>query len=194
MSLRELYSLLRKECSICLNISEDKIGLFTILRCYFFDSGYRLLLLHRLSRYFYLKFKNKRILWVISPLIVQHMVRVTGSMISPRAQIGEGCRIYYGTGIIIGSHAIIGKNATILNGITIGITHPSAGKQVTVIGDNVFIGTGAKILGNITIGDNVKVGANAVVLRSCGSNVTLVGVPARGVVKSEDLQRVAEVT
>ena len=82
----------------------------------------------------------------------------------------------------------------ILNGITIGITHPSAGKQVTVIGDNVFIGTGAKILGNITIGDNVKVGANAVVLRSCGSNVTLVGVPARVVVKSEDLQRVAEVT
>ena len=180
-----MLDLLRKECALCLDMPENKIGLLAILRCYLFDSGYRLLFLHRLSRYFYLKFKGTKILWNISPFIVRHMIKVTGSMISPKAQIGEGCRIYYGTGIIIGSHVIIGKNAIILHGITIGNTHPSAGRQVTLIGDNMFIGAGAKILGNIIIGDNVKIGANAVVLKSCDSNVTLVGIPAKVVIKNE---------
>jgi serine O-acetyltransferase len=208
MELRDLLKTLKRECTLYMdspiagaspvrrdsqstkrrdsqgtNVSRSKIGLSAIFKSYLFDNGFRLLFLYRLSRYFFLRFKDTRILWNIPQVIVQHMLKVTSSLISPKAQIGEGCRIYYGTGIIIGSHAIIGRNAKILNGITIGNTHPSAGKQVVVIGDNVFIGTGAKILGNINIGDNVKIGANAVVLKSCGSDVTLVGMPARVVSK-----------
>ena len=63
------------------------------------------------------------------------------------------------------------------HGVTLGGTGKDKGKRHPTIGNNVFIGTGAKILGNITIGDNVKVGANAVILKDIESDVTVVGVP-----------------
>ena len=81
--------------------------------------------------------------------------------------------------MVIGETAIIGDNVTMFHGVTLGGTGKEKGKRHPTIGNNVFIGSGAKLLGNITIGDNVKIGANAVVLKDVPSNVTVVGIPGK---------------
>lgn len=88
--------------------------------------------------------------------------------------IGEGLVLLHGHGLIINRFSKIGKNCTIYHGVTIG----STGGYPPVIGNNVFIGCGAKILGEIKIGDNVKIGAGAVVVKDVPDNATVVGVPA----------------
>jgi serine O-acetyltransferase len=86
-----------------------------------------------------------------------------------------------GNGIIIHPHVEIGEKATIYHQVTIGINEGGLGKSTKApkIGNNVFIGTGAKIIGDITIGNNVKIGANAVVVKSIPDNATAVGNPAK---------------
>ena len=79
----------------------------------------------------------------------------------------------------VGSKTIVGNNVTLFHGVTLGGTGKGKGKRHPTIGNNVFIGSGAKILGNITIGDNVKIGANAVILKDVPSDVTIVGVPGK---------------
>jgi len=86
-------------------------------------------------------------------------------------------------GIVIHGNAVIGDNCVIRQGVTIGNRTSSAPYDAPVIGKNVNIGAGAKILGKITIGDNVTIGANAVVIKDVDEGVTVVGVPARPVLK-----------
>jgi len=74
---------------------------------------------------------------------------------------------------------VIGDNVTLFQGVTLGGTGRERGKRHPTIGNNVTIGAGAKVLGNITIGDNAYIGANAVVLRSVPAEATVVGVPGR---------------
>jgi serine O-acetyltransferase len=90
--------------------------------------------------------------------------------------IGPGFFAYVGFGTIIGAESI-GENCWVNPGVTIGYKDGSGG--MPVVGNNVFIGAGAKILGPITIGDNVMIGANAVVTKNVPSNCTVAGVPAR---------------
>jgi serine O-acetyltransferase len=104
---------------------------------------------------------------------------LTGIEIHPAASIGMGLFIDHGMGVVIGETTIIGDNVTLYQGVTLGGTGKEKGKRHPNIGDNVVIGAGAKILGNITIGDNSYVGANAVVLRDVEPNSTVVGVPGR---------------
>lgn len=104
---------------------------------------------------------------------------LTGIEIHPAASIGMGLFIDHGMGVVIGETTIIGENVTLYQGVTLGGTGKEKGKRHPNIGDNVVIGAGAKILGNITIGDNSYVGANAVVLRDVEPNSTVVGVPGR---------------
>jgi len=99
--------------------------------------------------------------------------------IHPGAVIGKNLLIDHGSGVVIGETAIIGDNCTIYQGVTLGGTGKESGKRHPTIGNNVFIGSGAKILGNITIGDNVKIGANSVVLKDIPANSTAVGIPAK---------------
>lgn len=100
-----------------------------------------------------------------------------GISIPRGADIGPGLRIYhYGT-IVINPRAIIGKNFSIHHGCTIGVKN-SYYDQV-IVGDNVTMGAGAKILGNIRIGNNVTIGANAVVLSDVPDNSVAVGIPAK---------------
>ena len=99
--------------------------------------------------------------------------------ILPGAKIGKGLFIDHGTGVVIGETAIIGDNVTMFHGATLGGTGKEKGKRHPTVGNNVFIGSGAKVLGNITIGDNVKIGANAVILKDVPHNVTIVGVPGK---------------
>jgi len=99
--------------------------------------------------------------------------------IHPGAQIGEGVFIDHATGVVIGETTVIGNNVMIYQQVTLGGVSLSKGKRHPTIEDNVIIGAGAKVLGNITIGAHSKVGANSVVIHNVPSGSTAVGVPAR---------------
>lgn len=103
----------------------------------------------------------------------------TGIEIHPGAQIGEGFFIDHGMGVVIGETTVIGDNVLLYQGVTLGGTGKERGKRHPTIGNNVVVGTGAKILGNIMIGDNSYIGANAVVIKDVPANSTVVGVPGR---------------
>ena len=103
----------------------------------------------------------------------------TGIEIHPGATIGRRLFIDHGMGVVIGETSVIGDNVTLFQGVTLGGTGKQKGKRHPTLGNNVVVGAGAKILGDIHIGDNVSVGANAVVLEDVPANATVVGVPGR---------------
>lgn len=103
----------------------------------------------------------------------------TGIEIHPGAKIGKGVVIDHGMGVVIGETAIVGDYALIYQGVTLGGTGKEKGKRHPTLGNNVLVGAGAKLLGNIHIGDHVRVGAGSVVLRDIPSHCTVVGIPGR---------------
>ena len=103
----------------------------------------------------------------------------TGIEIHPGATIGDGLFIDHGMGVVIGETTIIGDNVTLYQGVTLGGTGKEKGKRHPTVGNNVVIGAGAKVLGNIKIGDNSYIGSNAVVIKDVPDNSTVVGVPGR---------------
>jgi len=114
------------------------------------------------------------------PRLLSQLGRLlTGIEIHPGADIGKGLFIDHGMGVVIGETSVIGDNVTLFQGVTLGGTGKERGKRHPNIGNNVVIGTGAKILGNITVGDNSYIGANAVVIKDVPPNSTVVGVPGR---------------
>jgi len=104
---------------------------------------------------------------------------ITGIEIHPGAIIGKRLFIDHGMGVVIGETAVVGDDVLLYQGVTLGGTGKEKGKRHPNIGNNVVIGAGAKILGNITVGDNTYIGANAVVLKDVPPNSTVVGVPGR---------------
>ncbi|MDJ0727637.1 MAG: serine O-acetyltransferase, partial [Prochloraceae cyanobacterium] len=108
----------------------------------------------------------------------------TGIEIHPGASIGKGVFIDHGMGVVIGETAIVGDYSLIYQGVTLGGTGKETGKRHPTLGENVVVGAGAKILGNIQIGNNVRIGAGSVVLREVPSDCTVVGVPGRVVYRS----------
>ncbi len=135
---------------------------------------------HRISHRLY---KKKR--FFLARLISQLLRFFTGIEIHPGAKIGEGVFIDHGTGVVIGETCVIGNNVLIYQGVTLGGTGLHKGKRHPTIGDNVMIGSGVKILGPFTVGNNVKIGANSVVLKEVPDNCTVVGIPARIVKRKE---------
>ena len=116
----------------------------------------------------------------VLPRAIMTLVRgLTGIEIHPAATIGRGLFIDHGMGVVIGETAVIGKNVTLFQGVTLGGTGKEHGKRHPTLGDNVVVGAGAKVLGNITIGRDSMVGANAVVIRDVPEHSTVVGVPGR---------------
>ena len=103
----------------------------------------------------------------------------TGIEIHPSAKIGKGLLIDHGMGVVIGETAIIGDGCTLFHGVTLGGTGKQSGKRHPTLHDGVFVGAGAKVLGNVEIGSDAKIGANAVVLCDVPQGSTAVGVPAR---------------
>jgi serine O-acetyltransferase len=119
------------------------------------------------------------------PRVISQIARIlTGIEIHPSAIIGKGFFIDHGMGVVVGETAEIGEYVTLFQGVTLGGTGKERGKRHPTLGNHVVVGAGAKILGGIRIGDNVKVGANSVVLKSVPANSTVIGVPAR-VIKME---------
>jgi len=142
-------------------------------------SGLHAIIFYRISHFLYVM----RV--PILPRFLSQLARfLTGIEIHPGAKIGKALFIDHGMGVVIGETSILGDNVTLFQGVTLGGTGKEKGKRHPTLGDNVVVGTGAKVLGNITIGDNVAIGANAVVIKDVPSNSTVVGVPGR-IVKQE---------
>jgi len=110
---------------------------------------------------------------------------LTNMDIHPGATIGENVFIDHGIGVVIGETAVIGNNVTIYQGVTLGGVSLNPGKRHPTIEDDVIIGAGAKILGNITIGKGSKIGANSVVVKDVPPYSTVVGIPGK-VIKRKD--------
>ncbi|BAZ52945.1 serine O-acetyltransferase [Nostoc sp. NIES-4103] len=147
-----------------------------VLFCY---PGLQALVFHRLAHWLY------HIGLPFIPRLISHTARfLTGIEIHPGATIGHGVFIDHGMGVVIGETAIIGDYALIYQGVTLGGTGKEGGKRHPTLGENVVVGAGAKVLGNIQIGNNVRIGAGSVVLRDVPSSCTVVGVPGRIIYRS----------
>ena len=156
-----------------------------ILLCY---PGVHAVLLHRLAHRLY-----DAGIPLIPRLISQFSRLITGIEIHPGATIGRRFFIDHGMGVVIGQTAEIGDDVLIYQGVTLGGTGKDQGKRHPTLGNNVVVGTGAKVLGNIFIGNHAKIGAGSVVVHNVPDHSTVVGVPgrvvrSRGVVAEEQLE------
>jgi len=116
------------------------------------------------------------------PRTIAYLTRsVTGVEIHPAAQIGESFFIDHGSGVVIGETAVIGDYVTLYQGVTLGGTGFQRGKRHPTLGDNVTVGSGAKLLGPIAVGDGAKIGANTVVVEDVPPRATVVGNPGHPV-------------
>ena len=115
----------------------------------------------------------------LARLISQRSRHRTGIEIHPGAKIGKRLVIDHGMGIVIGETAEIGDDCLLYQGVTLGGTGKDVGKRHPTLGNNVMVGSGAKVLGPFKVGDNARIAANSVVLREVPPNATVVGVPGR---------------
>ena len=160
------------------NIKEKAPAANNILYVIFMYQGFHSLVFHRIAHCFY-----KCHLFFLARLISQIARFFTGIEIHPGAKIGRRLFIDHGMGIVIGETATIGNDCTIYHGVTLWGTGKDKKKRHPDLGDNVLVGCGAKILGPIKIGDNVKIGANSVVLKDVQKNTTIVGIPGKEILK-----------
>ena len=136
--------------------------------------GVHAIIYHRLANWLY-----RHDLRFLARAVSQWSRCWTGVEIHPGATIGHRLVIDHGMGIVIGETAEIGDDCLIYQGVTLGGTGVMQGKRHPTLGNNVMIGSGAKVLGPIKIGDNARVAANSVVLREVPENSTVVGIPGR---------------
>jgi len=116
--------------------------------------------------------------WRFSARALSQWARlITGIEIHPGAEIGHRFFVDHGMGVVIGETTIIGDDVTLYQGVTLGGTGKETGKRHPTLRNNVVIGAGARVLGNIVIGENSRIGAGSVVLRDVPDNSTVVGVP-----------------
>jgi serine O-acetyltransferase len=144
------------------------------LEVFLLYSGYKAVRSHRRANWFF-----RHNMKFIARWISQRSRHKTGIEIHPGAQIGKGLFIDHGMGVVIGETTIIGENCTIYQGVTLGGTGKETGKRHPTLGDNVLVGSGAKVLGPFTVGDNARIAAGAVVLNEIPADSTAVGVPAQ---------------
>ncbi|MBN1564434.1 MAG: serine acetyltransferase [Anaerolineae bacterium] len=111
----------------------------------------------------------------------KHLIRTYNTVILPGTSIGPGFRIIHieAGGIVIHPKAVIGSNCTLFHGVTIGRMFRGPRDGEPQIGDDVFIGPGAKVLGNISVGHRAAIGANAVIIDDVPDDAAVVGVPGR---------------
>lgn len=141
---------------------------------YFLYSGFKAVRSYRKANWFY-----RHNMKFIARFISQRARHKTGIEIHPGATIGKGLFIDHGMGVVIGETAEIGDNCTIYQNVTLGGTGKDHGKRHPTLGNNVLVGSGAKVLGPFKVGDNARIAAGAVVLSEVPENATAVGVPAK---------------
>lgn len=146
----------------------------SILEIFFNYPGVWAIINHRFANFFYIKGFRK-----LARLMAGISRFLTGVDLHPAAKVGRRVFLDHATGIVIGETAVIGDRVLLYQGVTLGGVSLDKGKRHPTLEDDVVIGAGAKILGNITIGQNSKIGANSVVVKSVPNNCTAVGIPAK---------------
>lgn len=176
---------MRRRLSILKLIKEDiktiydkdpaATNLAEVILCY---PGLHALICHRFANYLH----HKKI--PLIPRIISHISRFfTGIEIHPGATIGRRFFIDHGMGVVIGETTVIGRDVLIYQGVTLGGTGKEHGKRHPTVSNNVVIGAGAKVLGNIMVGANVRIGAGSVVVDNVPPHSTVVGIPGRVVIQ-----------
>jgi len=164
-----LLSLIREDVA---NVVEHDPAAKSSLEVFLCYSGLHAVWFYRMNHWLW----NHRF-FLLGRLLSQAARFLTGIEIHPGAKIGRRLFIDHGHGVVIGETAIVGDDVTLYQGVTLGGTGKEHGKRHPTIEDNVVVGGGAKILGNITVGKNCRIGAGSVVLRNVPDNSTVVGVP-----------------
>lgn len=171
LMLKRAINKIKEDIKVIYEKDPAATNLAEILFCY---PGLQALISHRIA--------HKLAYWGVPfiPRFISYLTRIiTGIEIHPKAQIGNRFFIDHGEGVVIGETTIIGDDVLIYQQVTLGGTGNEHGKRHPTIGNNVIIGAGAKVLGNITIGDNTRVGAGSVVVDDVPEHCTVVGVPGR---------------
>jgi len=140
-----------------------------VVLCY---SGLHAVWFYRITHWFW-----NRGFFLIGRWLSQVARLLTGIEIHPGAKLGRRLFIDHGMGVVIGETSIVGDDVTLYQGVTLGGTGKEHGKRHPTLEDNVVVGGGAKILGNIVVGKNCRIGAGSVVLRNVPAESTVVGVP-----------------
>jgi len=162
----------------CLENDPSVCGFWGGMEVLFTYAGFHCLLMHRLAHFLHTSLHIPFI-----PRALSQINRFfTGIEIHPGAKVGHGVFIDHGMGVVIGETTIIGDGCVLFQGVTLGGTGKETGKRHPTLGQNVMVSAGAKVLGNITLGDNVKIGAQSVVLKDVPADCTVVGVPGRIVI------------
>lgn len=171
MSINSVIKALREEIAVVKKRDPAARSTLEILLTY---SGLHAVLIYRVSHRLYVSrmFTTARILSQIGRFL-------TGIEIHPGAKIGKRLFIDHGSGVVIGETTVIGDDCLLYQGVTLGGNGKDKGKRHPTLGNNVMVGSGAKVLGPFKIGNNVKIAANAVVLNEIPDNCTAVGVPAK---------------
>ncbi len=147
------------------------VGAFEILLTY---SGFHAVLSHRCTHFLW-----KQGVPFVPRALSQMTKFLTGIEIHPGAEIGSGFFIDHGMGVVIGETTIVGDDVTLYQGVTLGGTGKETGKRHPTLGNNVVVGCGARVLGNIRIGNDVRVGAGSVVVKDVPDHCTVIGIPGR---------------
>ncbi|HEY1722121.1 MAG TPA: serine O-acetyltransferase [Magnetospirillaceae bacterium] len=140
--------------------------------------GLQAVMLHRLANFLW-----RHGFLLLGRLISNFAIMVTGIEIHPGAKIGARLFIDHGSGVVIGETAEIGNDVTLYQGVTLGGTSLHHGKRHPTLEDGVIVGAGARVLGPFTVGAGARIGANAVVLSEVPKGMTMVGIPARPVMR-----------
>ena len=166
-----MFGVIREQIDTIFREDPAAKSVLEIFLCY---PGFHAALLHRAAHKLY----KARV--PLLPRVISQISRFfTGIEIHPGATIGRRFFIDHGMGVVIGETAEIGDDVLIYQNVTLGGTGNEIGKRHPTIGNNVVIGTGAKVLGGIRIGDNARIGAGSVVVHPVPDNSTVVGIPGR---------------
>lgn len=169
--IKKVFSQIKEDIQTIYDKDPAAENILEVLFCY---PGLHALIMHRIA--------HKLNYWKIPliPRIISNISRFfTGIEIHPAARIGRRFFIDHGMGVVIGATTIIGDDVLLYQGVTLGGTGNEHGKRHPTLGDNIVVGSGAKVLGNIEIGSNSRIGAGSVVVDSVPENSTVVGIPGR---------------
>ncbi len=151
----------------------------SLLRHILFGEAFKFIFWMRTCKFLREKKILKFSVYPLALLLFNHYRYKFGIAISFESDIGPGFYIGHFGGIVVYPNCQIGKNCNLSHGVTLGITHRGKNKGYPTIGDNVYIGPGAKIIGSVKIGDHVAIGANCVVTQNVPDNAVVVGIPAK---------------
>jgi serine O-acetyltransferase len=172
-----MFKSLREDISSVFDRDPAARNALEVLLCY---PGLHALWIYRIAHWFWVR------KCFLTGRFISHLGRfLTGIEIHPGARIGRKFFIDHGMGVVIGETAEIGDNVTLYHGVTLGGVTWDKVKRHPTLGDNVVVGSGAKVLGPFTVGSGARIGSNSVVVKEVPENATVVGIPGRAVLSQK---------